>query len=44
MRHRNHEESPIKLMEGEMSQRGFIRVRFRKKENYRELNGATYDY
>ena len=31
-------------MEGEMSQRGFIRVRFRKKGKNRELNGATFGY
>ena len=36
VKHRNHEESPIKLMEGEMSQRGFIRVRFRKKKKNEE--------
>ena len=36
VKHGNHEESPIKLMEGEMSQRGFIRVRFRKKEKNNE--------
>ena len=44
VKHRNHEESPIKLMEGEMSQRGFIRVRFRKKGKSREWNGATFGY